>query len=91
MGESIEKYSVSVSVWIMVSVIVFLLVLWFQWWSLVFWAESKILENRNKIINLEEKYEALQKYLYVMKSDLKEEIDKNNIKIDQVINILLKK
>lgn len=90
MEQLTEKKVIRVSIWSAISVIIAV--------SLAVWNVSGIkaefistsTELNNKIIILQNRSETQQQYLYDLKSDLKGEIEKNNKKLNDIYNLLIR-
>lgn len=90
MKKTIEKNVVSISVWTALTVI--LSVIFMVWNVSEMKADFKDTNSQfnTRVSLLESTTETQQKYLYNLKADLKEDIEKNNAKLNDIYNLLLK-
>jgi len=91
MKKTIENNVVSISVWTAVTVVLSVVIM--VWNVSVIKAEfvDKTTILNTKIVLLEDRAETQKNYLYNLKSDLKEEIEKNNQKLNDIYNLLIKR
>lgn len=91
MKQTIEKNVVSITVWTAVTVILWVISM--VWVVSDFKAEmiKTNAEFNTRIVVIENNVETQKNYLYNFKSDIKKDLDKNNAKLDNIINILIKK
>lgn len=91
MKQTIEKNVVSITVWTAVTVILWVISM--VWVVSDFKAEmiKTNAEFNTRIVVIENNVETQKNYLYNFKSDIKKDLDKNNTKLDNIINILIKK
>ena len=91
MKQTIEKNVVSITVWTALTVIVSV--------SVMIWSVAEMKaefiqinsEFNTRLVLVESQSETQKNYLYNLKSDLKEDIEKNNKKLNDIYNLLLKK
>lgn len=91
MKQTIEKNVVSITVWTALTVIVSV--------SVMIWSVAEMKaefiqinsEFNTRLVLVESQAETQKNYLYNLKSDLKEDIEKNNKKLNDIYNLLLKK
>lgn len=90
MKKTIDKYSIHITLWSAISVIIFVI-----YWVLTIsnaeaWLNQKISLNSTEIKILNERSETQRKYLYGLKSDLKSEIERNADKLDKIYQIIIR-
>ena len=91
MKQTIEKNVVSISVWTAVTVLLSVAVM--VWNVSEIKADFKDINSgfNTRITLIENNIDTQKNYLYNLKSDLKEDIEKNNKKLNDIYNLLLKK
>ena len=91
MKKTLEENVVSITVWTALTVLVSVAI---SVWNIADLKSDFLKENyslNTRITVIEKDNERRKQYLYNLKSDLKEDIEKNNKKLNDIYNLLLKR
>lgn len=91
MKQTIEKNVVSISVWTAVTVLLSVAIMVRNVSEMKSDFKDTISDFNTRLALIENKTETQQNYLYNLKSDLKADIEKNNNKLNDIYNLLIKR